>query len=188
FGGLTQEAFAQKLIDDYKAAGVDPRRVWPQSFDRRDIRYWLANEPAFGRQAVYLEAAEKVADLPSPAALQAFKAEGINIIAPPLFALLEGDATGAIRPSAYARAAQAADLEIVPWSLERSGNIVAGSHDFYYQTIAPAIRREGDVLRVLDVLAQEVGIRAIFSDWPATVAYYANCMGLVPGVPAELSK
>ena len=190
FGGLTQEAFAQKLIDDYKAAGINPRRVWPQSFDRRDIRYWLAHEPVFGRQAVYLEAAEKVADLPSPAALQAFKAEGINIIAPPLFALLEGDATGAIQPSAYARAAQAADLEIVPWSLERSGNIVAGGPDFYYQTTAPAIRREGDVLRVLDVLAQEVGIRAIFSDWPATVAYYANCMGLglMPGVPAEPSK
>jgi glycerophosphoryl diester phosphodiesterase len=34
------------------------------------------------------------------------------------------------------------------------------------------------VLRVLDVLAQEVGILAIFSDWPATVTYYANCMGL----------
>ncbi len=49
---------------------------------------------------------------------------------------------------------------------------------FYYQTLADAIHREGDVLRVLDVLAQEVGILAIFSDWPATVAYYANCMGL----------
>ena len=82
-------------------------------------------------------------------------------------------------------------MEIVPWSLERSGNIVAGGQDFYYQTIAPAIRREGDVLRVLDVLAQEVGIRAIFSDWPATVTYYANCLGLVPGAPdatAELSE
>jgi glycerophosphoryl diester phosphodiesterase len=29
----------------------------------------------------------------------------------------------------------------------------------------------------LDVLAREVGIRGIFSDWPATVTYYANCMG-----------
>ena len=34
------------------------------------------------------------------------------------------------------------------------------------------------MLRVLDVLAQEVGIQAIFSDWPATVVYYANCLGL----------
>ena len=32
--------------------------------------------------------------------------------------------------------------------------------------------------QALHVLAQEVGILGIFSDWPATVTYYANCMGL----------
>ncbi len=178
FAGFTQEAFAQQLIDEYKEAGVDPSRVWPQSFDPRDIRYWLAREPAFGQQAVYLEDAETVADLPSLAELTQYKAEGINIVAPPLFALLEGDASGAIRPSRYAREARGAGLAIIPWSLERSGNIAEGGKDFYYQTFAAAIRREGDVLRVLDVLAQEVGILGIFSDWPATVVYYANCMGL----------
>ena len=31
--------------------------------------------------------------------------------------------------------------------------------------------------KVLDVLAREVGILGIFSDWPATSTYYANCMG-----------
>ena len=30
----------------------------------------------------------------------------------------------------------------------------------------------------LDTLAQQVGIKAMFSDWPATVTYYASCMGL----------
>jgi glycerophosphoryl diester phosphodiesterase len=34
------------------------------------------------------------------------------------------------------------------------------------------------MLVLLDVLARQVGIRGIFSDWPATVTYYANCMGL----------
>ena len=34
------------------------------------------------------------------------------------------------------------------------------------------------MMRVLDVLAKQVGIRGIFSDWPATVSFYANCMGL----------
>ena len=29
---------------------------------------------------------------------------------------------------------------------------------------------------VLDVLAQDVGVEGVFSDWPATVTYYANCM------------
>jgi glycerophosphoryl diester phosphodiesterase len=49
---------------------------------------------------------------------------------------------------------------------------------FYFQTIDPAIKREGDLMKVLDVLARDVGIRAVFSDWPAAVTYYANCMGL----------
>jgi hypothetical protein len=33
-------------------------------------------------------------------------------------------------------------------------------------------------LRRLDVLAKDGGVRGIFSDWAATVTYYANCMGL----------
>jgi glycerophosphoryl diester phosphodiesterase len=33
-------------------------------------------------------------------------------------------------------------------------------------------------MRVIDVLAQAVGVRAIFSDWPARVTYYGNCMSL----------
>jgi glycerophosphoryl diester phosphodiesterase len=31
------------------------------------------------------------------------------------------------------------------------------------------------VLEVLDVLAREVGVRGVFSDWPATVTFYASC-------------
>ena len=37
---------------------------------------------------------------------------------------------------------------------------------------------EGDAYVVLDVLAKDVGILGIFSDWPATVTYYGNCMGI----------
>jgi glycerophosphoryl diester phosphodiesterase len=33
-------------------------------------------------------------------------------------------------------------------------------------------------LKLLDVLVRDVGIRGIFTDWAATVTYYANCMGL----------
>lgn len=32
-------------------------------------------------------------------------------------------------------------------------------------------------MRVIDVLAKDVGVRGIFTDWPATVTYYASCMG-----------
>ena len=49
---------------------------------------------------------------------------------------------------------------------------------WYYQTTTVAIDNDGDMLELLDVLAQGVGIRGIFSDWAATVTYYANCKGL----------
>lgn len=178
FDGFTQEAYAQKLIDEYKAAGVPPRDVFPQSFDIRDLRYWIAKEPAYGRQAVYLDDAETVADLPSYGELRAFKAEGINIWAPPIFALLTGDASGRIEPSAAARNARAAGLDIITWSLERSGVLADGDNGFYYQSFDAAIQRDGDVLRVLDVLARQVRVRGVFSDWPATTTFYANCAGL----------
>ena len=32
FDGFTEEAYAQKLIDEYKAAGIDAKDVFPQSF------------------------------------------------------------------------------------------------------------------------------------------------------------
>jgi glycerophosphoryl diester phosphodiesterase len=177
-GDYTQEAYAQQMIDEYKAMGVRPRDVWAQSFDIGDIRYWIANEPAFGKQAVYLDDAETPADLPDAAELESYKAEGINIVAPATFALLDVDGNGRIVPSAYAHHARAAGLDIITWTLERSGILADGNNGFYYQTIDSAIQREGDTMTVLDVLAKQVGILGIFSDWPATTSYYANCMNL----------
>ena len=80
--------------------------------------------------------------------------------------------------SQHARNAKRAGLDIITWTLERSGILADGNNGFYYQTIDPAIHREGDVMRVIDVLAKDVGILGVFSDWPATVTYYASCMGL----------
>jgi glycerophosphoryl diester phosphodiesterase len=94
-----------------------------------------------------------------------------------MFALLDLN-NGDIVPSQYAKNAKAAGLDIITWTLERSGILADGDNGFYYQTIDPAIKRDGDVMKVLDVLARDVGIRGIFSDWAATVTYYANCMGL----------
>ncbi len=181
FDGFTQQAYAQKMIDEYKAAGVAPRRVWPQSFNKPDVLYWVHHEPAFGRQAVYLDDANTVGELPGLGELGSYKADGINIWAPPIFALLTVNAAGQIVASDAARNARAAGLDIITWTLERSGVLADGSNGFYYQSIDSAIRREGDTLKVLDVLAKDVGILGIFSDWPATVSFYANCMGMGEG-------
>jgi glycerophosphoryl diester phosphodiesterase len=177
FNGFSQAAYAQKMIDEYKAAGVSPKRVWAQSFDQNDILYWINHEPAFGKQAVYLDDATVPADLPTFTDLVDYKQMGINIVAPPTFALLALDGGNHIVPSQYAKNAKAASLDIITWTLERSGILADGNNGFYYQTIDSAITREGDMMKVLDVLAKEVGILGIFSDWAATVTYYANCMG-----------
>jgi glycerophosphoryl diester phosphodiesterase len=183
-GEYTQEDYAQQLIDEYKAAGVAPERVFAQSFNLDDVRYWLANEPAFGAQAVYLDdrydsAAGFVHTDPatwSPS-MEELATEGVRIIAPPMWMLLRLNENKEIVPSAYAEAAKAAGLDIITWTLERSGPLQDGG-GWYYQTISDAIDNDGDMLEVLDVLAKQVGILGIFSDWPATVTYYANCMGL----------
>jgi glycerophosphoryl diester phosphodiesterase len=178
FDGFTQEAYAQKMIDEYKAAGVPARHVWPQSFDQRDVLYWVNNEAAFGKQAVYLDDANTVADLPSYEQLVQYKSQGIQIVAPPTFALLAVDAGGRIVPSQYARNAKMAGLDIITWTLERSGILADGNNGFYYQTIDAAIKTEGDMMTVIDVLARDVGVLGIFTDWPATTTFYANCAGL----------
>ncbi|MFZ5594139.1 MAG: glycerophosphodiester phosphodiesterase family protein [Pseudomonadota bacterium] len=178
FDGLTQEGYAQKMIDEYKSARVPARKVWPQSFDYADIMYWIRSEPAFGKQAVFLDDAESPADLPGFAELQGYANDGVKIVAPPLWALVALDGDGKIVPSEYANNAKAAGLDIITWTLERSGHLADGNGGWYYQTIQGALNNEGDTMETLDVLAKDVGILGIFSDWPGTVTYYANCMRL----------
>lgn len=177
FEGFTQEAYAQKMLDAYKAANVPPSQVFAQSFNKHDILYWIKNEPAFGKQAVFLDSAEKAADLPDLEKLISYRQDGIQIVAPPIFALLDAR-DDKLLPSAYAKNAKQAGLNIITWSLERSGVMATSKGGWYYQTVNQAIHREGDILQALDVLAKDVGIIGIFSDWPATVTYYANCMGI----------
>ncbi len=178
FDGFTQEAYAQKMIDEYKAAGVHPRNVFAQSFNHDDVRYWINHEPAFGKQAVALEDLNTPEQVTEAAArLPQLVADGVKIVAPPTWTLVTLDAANKIIPSGYALAAKAAGLDIITWTLERSGLLKNGG-GYYYQSIKDGIKTDGDTMVLLDVLAQDVGIRGIFSDWPATVTYYANCMKL----------
>ena len=178
----SQGDYAQKMIDEFKRAGVEPNDVFPQSFNIEDIRYWIKNEPAFGRQAVYLDDVDPSADSPrlTLEELKQLRAEGLHILAPPIPALLEVNDFGVIVPSQYARDIHEADLSIITWTLERSDLQGGAANAGWYWSFDPggrAVKKEGDMYVALDVLAREVGIRGIFSDWPATVTYYANCMG-----------
>ena len=78
--------------------------------------------------------------------------------------------------SYYANAAKARGLDIITWTLERAGPGVDGW--YFSSTDGLVDLAEGDRFTLLNVLHVEVGILGIFSDWPATVTFYANCMGL----------
>lgn len=178
-GDYTQAAYAQQMIDDYKAAGISPQRVWPQSFSHDDILYWLQHEPAYGRQAAYLLESGKDT---SAAVMQAWYEEGIRVLAPATWMLVDGAEDGRIVPSAFARQAQAQGFKLIAWTLERSGPLQENG-GWYYQSMNGSdggydvIDNDGDVYRLLDTLARDVGVIGVFSDWPATTTYYANCTG-----------
>lgn len=183
YEGWTQEQYAQAMIDEFKAAGVSPSDVFAQSFNLADILYWVKAEPEFGKQAIFLDdrdETDKSFDHMNAAtfkpSMKELKAMGVNTIAPslPLLVTVEN---GKIVPSTYAKEAKAAGLNIITWSLERSGPLQKGG-GYYYKSINSVIDNDGMVYELLDVLAQQVGVVGVFSDWPATVTYYANCLNL----------
>lgn len=192
FDGFSQEDYAQKMIEEYTEANVPASKVWAQSFNIDDILYWIQNEPDFGKQAVYLDGRydDPAFDHRNPStwspSMEELVSDNIQIIAPPMWMLLEAE-DGKIVSSRYAKAAKVAGLNIITWTLERDGPLTNGG-GFYFQTLNGQnpnpvdpdnlVNNDGDMLNVLHVLAKDVGILGIFSDWPATVTYYANCMNL----------
>ena len=150
FDGFSQEDYAQKMIDEYKDA--QRRGEIDPSIDPMDAATFK----------------------PTMAEL---KEMGVNYIAPPLWMLVTLDDAGEMIPSVYAEEAKAAGLRIITWTLERSGPLASGG-GWYFQSVEDAIDTDGDYFEILDVLAQDVGVVGVFSDWPATVTYYANCKGL----------
>ena len=131
-GDYTQEKYATQMLDAYKKAGIPPEHVFAQSFSLADVLFWIKTEPAFGAQAVYLEDRYEKQGLdpnkpetwkPSMAEL---KAQGVKILAPPIWTMLALNDNKEIVPSEYAKAAKAAGLDLIGWSLERDGPLQQG--------------------------------------------------------------
>jgi glycerophosphoryl diester phosphodiesterase len=182
-GGQAQ--YAQKMIDTFKSLGVNPRDVWPQSFNKDDVLYWIRNEPRFGRQAVYLDDIDPTSSPPVPrislAELRELRRQGVQIIAPPMPALLDVDPSGQVIPSQYAKEIKNLGFDIITWTFERADLRRGASQGGFYYAFDPegrAIKKDSDMYKALDVLAKKVRVLGVFSDWPATVTYYANCMDL----------
>jgi glycerophosphoryl diester phosphodiesterase len=183
-GWFTQAMFAQKLVDEYRDAGIDFARVWPQSFLFDDVAYWIQHEPEFARQALLLDRSGDTTETFAGAVanLTFYKDAGVNLVAPPLSYLVTLDEDDDIIQSTYAIEANRLGLGIVTWSLERSSRIaqVGNGPDYYYSAFYDSTKKDGDIYKLVDVLAREVGVQGIFSHWSSTVTYYANCFGLFP--------
>lgn len=177
---FTQQDYAQALVDEYKAANIAPEQVTLQSFNLADIEYWLDTEPDFGKRAAWLDGRyrDRSFKVSKPAtwkpSMQQLVESGVTTLAPPMWMLLDLN-DKKIVPSAYAVEAKAAGLELVAWTLERSGSL-SGGGGWYYQTVGDVISKDSDTLTVLHALANDVGVKGVFSDWPATTSYYASCV------------
>lgn len=178
---LTQKQYAQSLVDEYRKHAVEPDNVFLQSFNLDDVKYWINQAPEFGKQAAWLDGRYRDRSFDVEKAkswkpsMQGLSDAGVAILAPPMWMLLKQDSEGQIVPSGYAVAAKEAGLDLIGWTLERSGALDSGG-GWYYQTVKPAIKNDSALFQVLHVLAQDVGVLGMFSDWPATTTYYANCM------------
>ncbi|MAD00287.1 glycerophosphodiester phosphodiesterase [Pseudomonas abyssi] len=175
-GDYSQQDYARQMLQDYLDAGVSPRKVRPQSFQLNDVLFWINEMPAFADQAVFLDESPITPDTASLAYMESLRTQGVKVLAPAIWKMLTLNGRGDIVPSEYAENARAAGLDMIAWSLERSGPLADGG-GWYYQSISEAINNDGDMYEVVDVLARDVGVIGIFSDWPATVTWYANCMG-----------
>ena len=109
------------------------------------------NEPAFGKQAVYLDDVDPGAGIPrlTAAELQAIRAQGVRIFAPPIPALLAVDASNnRLVPSQYARDIKAAGLGIITWSFERADLRRGAAFGGFYAAYDPegrVVKKDSDM-------------------------------------------
>lgn len=177
-GNYSQQDYAQQMIDEFIMLNVKPQFVWPQSFDPADVFYWVANT-TYGYQAVALDGNDSHNFTQSVAFLDAIVAGGGTIVAPPMQRLVvaTNSSVYGVMPSPYAIAANERGLSIITWTFERAP---PGLKGYYYSTTEGkgVFNNDGDMFKLLYVLAFEVGILGIFSDWPSTVTFFANCFNL----------
>ena len=190
----SQERYAQALINELQANGVRPKDAYPQSFNPNDILYWVKNT-AYGDQAVFLVDYNTTTDNiilfdttgkqlltrdEQNAFFKSLRRAGVKIVAPSFNALLTVQGSQIV-PSVFAKDLRSMGFDIISWSFERvdlrKGAAGVGSY-YDFDPTGAAIKKDSDMYKALDVLAKDVKLIGMFSDWPGTVSYYASCMGM----------
>ena len=160
--GYTRDNFRQQLVDEYKAAKIDPSKVSIQSDNLDDVLYLIAHEPEFGKGASYLWSPSSTV---SDDRLATLYSQGIRTISSAVGNLYDTEkTTNKLIPSTAATKAKKAGFELVGWTMEHDDDVPDENGD--------------DVYDLMDVLANDVGVKGVFSDWVGTTSYYASCMGL----------
>ena len=190
----SQERYAQALINELQANGVRPRDAYPQSFNPNDVLYWVKNT-AYGDQAVFLVDYNTTTDNivlfdttgkqlltrdEQNAFFKSLRRAGVKIVAPSFNALLTVEGSRIV-PSVLAKDLRSLGFDLISWSFERvdlrKGAAGVGSY-YDFDPTGAAIKKDSDMYKALDVLARDVKLIGMFSDWPGTVSYYASCMDL----------
>ena len=178
---FNRRQLSERFISAYREAGVPLGDLYPQSFERKEIARWHDIDPAFAARAVYLEGRipsrrllprQRLLLLPL---LLPLRNAGIKHLAAPLWMLAEASAEGTLRVSSYGALAAELGFELIAWTLERSPPRSWRGRDWYYQGLEGVITRDGDLFTLLHFLRHELPLIGVFSDWPATVSYYASC-------------
>jgi glycerophosphoryl diester phosphodiesterase len=187
FRNFTQQDYAAKVVQEYLDMGVDPEDVWLQSNTVADIEYWVTTP--FGAQALMLDFDDDRVVDDDAEYLDQVASTGVQFFGPPMWKLVAPNPeagkdiyTSDMIPSTFAEQIKARNMTIIPWTLDRTGSPLDKpvSTDYYWQTLQGQGLNltEGSRFDLLDVLYKDVGIAAIFDDWPAVSAFYANCMDI----------
>lgn len=184
--GYTYDDYRADLIKALKKAGYQANDSIVQSFNIDDLTYWIEHYPDYAKTAVFLMEDVNSAkdgknfDPQNPATwkydLAELKQKGIQNLAPATWMLVTNKG-GELQMSEFARQAKAHGFGLVTWTVERSYPLSSGG-GWYYTGIHDITNNDGDMYKLIDVLHKEVGVKGIFSDWPASVTYYANCRGI----------
>lgn len=184
--GYTYNDYRKQLIETLKAAGYSANDTIVQSFNLDDMKYWLTYYPDYAKTGVFLmddsnsTKTGMTFDPQNPNTwrytMAELKAIGIQNLAPATW-LMVTNQNGKIATSEFTKQAQAQNFGLIAWTIERSGPLATGG-GWYYTGINNITNNDGDVYNLVDVLAKQVKVKGIFSDWPATTTYYANCNGL----------
>ena len=166
---FSRDAFIAKAVAEYADAGVEAEDVFIQSFLWTDVEKLLLTQ--YASQTTFLDSRtyNEPGFAASEADMQLKYDAGLRFIAPAVNGLVGLDTEGNLMETDYSIFAKGAGLQTIAWSMERSA--------WYYNTVG-VYGTDERYYELIHFLAQVVKPAGLFSDYPGTTSYYANCFGI----------